>query len=84
MGYLVGAIWIGEWLLARRAGHIPADRPHVAAVLGLVVALVLGIVPFVTAIISVVGTGAVIRAAWYTWRGERPVGVTAQPRPMAA
>ena len=84
VGYLVGSIRIGEWLLSRRAGHVPAQRPHVDALVGLVVAFVLGIVPFVTAIISIVGTGAVIRAAWYTWRGDRPVGAVTQPRPIPA
>jgi hypothetical protein len=84
LGYVVGAIRIGEWLLSRRGGHVPAPRPHMDALVGLVIAFVVGIIPFVTAIISIVGTGAVIRAAWYTWRGERPVGVATQPRPMPA
>jgi hypothetical protein len=84
VGYLVGAIRLGEWLLSRRAGHVPAARPHADALVGLIVAFLLGIIPFVTAIISVIGMGAVIRAAWYTWRGDRPMGVAAQPRPMPA
>jgi hypothetical protein len=84
VGYLVGAIAIGEWLLSRRAGHVPAPRPHADAVVGLIVAFLLGIIPFVTAIISLVGTGAVIRAAWYTWRGDQPVGIATQARPMPA
>jgi hypothetical protein len=84
VGYLVGCIWIGEWLLSRRAGYRPAERPHVAALVGLAVAFVAGIIPFITAIISIVGTGAVIRAAWYTWRGDRPADPAAQARPMPA
>jgi hypothetical protein len=84
MGYIVGATWIGEWLLSRRAGYVAPVRPHVAVVLGLVIAFVAGIIPFITAIISIVGTGAVIRAAWYTWRGERPVEGAAQSPPIAA
>lgn len=78
LGYLVGAIWIGEWLLSRRAGYVPAERPHMAAVVGLVVAFVLGLIPLLSAIISIVGTGAVILAVWLTWRGRRPAGVPAQ------
>jgi hypothetical protein len=77
LGYLVGAIWIGEWLLSRRAGYVPAERPHLAAVVGLVVAFVLGLIPLLSAIISIVGTGAVILAVWLTWRGRRPAGVPA-------
>jgi hypothetical protein len=84
LGYVVGSIRIGEWLLSRRAGHTPAQRPHMDALVGLMVAFIVGIIPFVSAIISIVGTGAVIRAAWYTWRGERPVNVETQPRPMPA
>jgi hypothetical protein len=84
LGYLVGATSIGEWLLSRRAGYRPADRPRTAAALGLVIAFVLGIIPLVSVVISIIGTGAVIRAAWYTWRGERPADVVARPRPMPA
>ncbi len=76
-GYLVGAIWIGEWLLSRRAGYVPAERPHLAAVVGLIVAFVLGLIPLLSAVISIVGTGAVILAVWLTWRGRRPAGVPA-------
>jgi hypothetical protein len=70
MGYLVAAIWIGEWLLARRnvAGP-PPERPYLAAVLGLVVAFILGFIPLVTSIISLFGIGAVVLAAWRTLRG---------------
>lgn len=78
LGYLVGAIWIGEWLLSRRAGHVPAERPHMAAVVGLIVAFVLGLIPLLSAIISIVGTGAVILALWLTWRGRRPAGAPIQ------
>jgi hypothetical protein len=84
LGYLVGAVRIGEWVLGRSASHVPAPRPHVDALVGLVIAFVVGFIPFVTAIISIIGTGAVIRAAWYTWRGDRPMGVAPQPRPMPA
>lgn len=78
LGYLVGAIWIGEWLLSRRAGYVPAERPHMAAVVGLIVAFVLGLIPLLSAITSIVGTGAVILALWLTWRGRRPAGAPIQ------
>lgn len=84
-GYLVAAIWIGEWLLGRlNSSAATAPRPYLASVLGLVVAFLLGFIPFVTAIISLFGLGAVIIAAWRTLRGgPAPAGV-AQPQAMSA
>jgi hypothetical protein len=85
VGYLVAAIGIGDWLLGRRAGYVPAERPHLAATVGLLVGLVLGIIPILTAILSIVGAGAVLVAVWHTWRGERPMGMaTPQPQPTVA
>jgi hypothetical protein len=71
IGYMVAAIWIGEWLLARRnvAGP-PPERPYLAAVVGLVVAFILGFIPLITSIISIFGIGAVVIAAWRTLRGS--------------
>ncbi len=84
VGYLVAAIRIGDWLLGHRAGYAPTGRPHLAAVVGLLACLVLGLLPIMTAIISIVGTGAVLLAVWHTWRGDRPVGMTHQQVPMPA
>jgi len=74
-GYLVAGIWIGEWLLYRGAAERP-DRPYFAAVLGLVVLQVISMVPFVGAIASLFGFGAVLLLAW---RGLRQ---PSQPRPL--
>jgi hypothetical protein len=77
VGYIVAAIWLGEWLLGRRSpAAAPAERPYTAALLGLVVAFVIGFVPLATAILSILGLGAVVLAAWRTLRGggaPRPV-----------
>jgi hypothetical protein len=71
IGYMVAAIWIGEWLLARRnAAGPPPERPYAAAVVGLVVAFILGFIPLVTSIISIFGIGAIALAAWRTLRGS--------------
>ncbi|HSI98878.1 MAG TPA: hypothetical protein VLA59_00665 [Patescibacteria group bacterium] len=76
IGYIVAAIWLGEWLLGRRSPEAtPAERPYAAATLGLVVGFVIGLVPLVTAILSILGLGAVVLAAWRTLRGG-----LAQPR----
>jgi len=79
IGYIVAAIWLGEWLLGRRSPEsTPAERPYAAATLGLVVGFVIGLVPLVTAILSILGLGAVVLASWRTLRGG-----TAQPRIQA-
>ena len=44
VGYVVTAIWIGDWLLQRSVGD-PAKRPYGAAILGLVILAVLGCHP---------------------------------------
>jgi hypothetical protein len=79
-GYLVGAIWVGEWLL-RRVGSpaAAAPRPYLATVVGLVVAFVLGFIPFVTAIISLFGLGAVVLVGWRTLFGT-PIQQDAAPQ----
>jgi hypothetical protein len=82
-GYLVAAIWIGEWILARRAGATTPERPYLAAVLGLVIVSVLGIIPLVTGIISVFGVGSVVLAAWRTLRGGPAPAVPAPAQPVA-
>jgi len=76
IGYLVAAIWIGEWVLRTVANRPPADRPYLAAFVGLIVAGLLGFVPLVSAIISIFGLGAVTVAGWRTLTGGR-----AQPHP---
>jgi hypothetical protein len=76
IGYLVAAIWLGEWVLRRGNPQAqPAARPYGAAVVGLLIAFVLGFVPLVTFVISFFGLGAVVLAAWRTLRGHG----TAQP-----
>ncbi len=71
-GYLVTGIWIGDWLLARVAGREPGERPYLAAVVGLLVLVVLGIWPFLPMIAGLFGYGAVLILAWRTFRGPLP------------
>jgi len=72
IGYVVAAIWLGEWLLSRRAGATPAERPYRAAVIGLLVAFVIGFVPTATAVLSIFGLGAVVLVAGRTMHGGAP------------
>lgn len=85
-GYLVAAIWLGEWLLYRNAGEPPA-RPYLAAILGLIVLQVITFVPFVGPIASLFGFGAVLLLAWRTFRqpsAARPVTSPPATQPMGA
>jgi hypothetical protein len=78
IGYLVAAIWVGDWILARTSPEIVRERPYLAAVLGMLVLGVLTLVPFVGAIASLFGFGAVLVLAWRVFRGPT-VGATTAP-----
>ncbi len=88
VGYLVAGIWIGEWLLTRSEAPQARERPYLAAVIGLVLLQLTGLVPvvgIVTAIASLLGFGAVLVVAWRVLTsgrsGTQPV---AAPAPMAS
>ena len=70
LAWIVAAIWIGDWIVARFRGSAEADRPYLAAVLGVIVLAVAGVVPFVTAIATLFGFGGLLLAAWRTLRRE--------------
>jgi hypothetical protein len=69
-GYLVAAIFIGDAVVARMRSGLVEDRPYLASVLGVVILAVAGIVPFVSAVASLFGLGAVVVTAWSVWRRE--------------
>ncbi len=86
-GYLIAGIWIGDWLLRRGATEPLPERPYAAAVVGLIVLQVIGLVPFVGAIASLLGFGAVLLMAWRTFRHPstaRPVTSPPATQPMGA
>jgi hypothetical protein len=66
LGYLVVGLWIGERILSRSR---MAARPYGAALLGVLILVLLGWIPFVTAIATWFGLGAVSLAAWRVLRG---------------
>jgi hypothetical protein len=80
LGWLVAAIWIGDWLIARGRGNREPGRPYRAAALGVVVLAVAGILPFVSGIATLFGFGALILAMWRMIHPEpaapAPVGWT--------
>ncbi|HET7704261.1 MAG TPA: hypothetical protein VFK35_12750 [Candidatus Limnocylindrales bacterium] len=70
VGYIVAAVWVGEWVLERFRGRSEEpERPYLATIVGMVVMFVVGIVPLLTAVLSLLGLGAVVLAAWRTFRG---------------
>jgi hypothetical protein len=70
LGYIVAGIWIGDWVLHRLYPATVRERPYLASVVGLVILAVLAIVPFVSAIASLFGYGAVLTLGWRTFRGH--------------
>jgi hypothetical protein len=89
-GYLVAAIWIGDWVLTRLSVRQQRERPYLASVIGVVILGLLGLVPvlgIVVAIFSLLGFGAVIRLGIQAFRGTPAAfaGVARQaPAPTSA
>ena len=85
IGYIVAAAWLGAMALTLMRGPAPEpDRPYVATVVGLVLLFVAAIVPLLTAILSFLGFGAVVVAAWRTVRGvSTPTLIRPTPAPLA-
>jgi hypothetical protein len=80
IGWLVAAIWVGDWLLGKR-GPVEAKHPYKAALLGVVVLGFAGILPFISAIATLFGVGAVVLAAWDSVRPSDPQPVVTGPAP---
>ncbi len=85
VGWLVAAIWVGDWLLSRSRGTREPGRPYRAAVLGVLVLGIAGILPFVSAIATLFGFGGLLLAAWRMLRPATPPAqaVAWTPAPMA-
>ncbi len=79
IGYLVAGIAIGDWIVGRLSPGVTRERPYLAAVVGLVVLEVVGILPVVSGIATLFGYGAVLLLAWRTLRGESSGSSTAVP-----
>ena len=86
LGWIVAAIWVGDWILIRTRGSANARQPFAAAVIGVVVLAFAGIVPFVSAIATLFGFGALLVIAWRILRPPTPqlgTAGAAQPAPSA-
>lgn len=76
LGWTVAAIWVGEWILGRTRRATETGHPFLAAVLGVIVLAVVGIIPFVSAIATLFGFGALLLMGW---RILRPPTTTPAP-----
>jgi hypothetical protein len=72
LAWIVAAIWIGDWIVARLRGAPESGRPYLAAVLGVIGLAIAGLIPFVTAIATLFGFGALLLTAWRVLRPEAP------------
>lgn len=87
LGWIVAAIWIGDWLVAGTRGSREAGHPYLAAVIGVIVLTIVGIIPLVTAIATLFGFGGLLLAAWRSLRPETAQlerAGTPQPAPSAS
>lgn len=82
LGFLVTGVWIGEWIVRNVQPGRVHERPYLAAFLGILVLLVLTFVPFVSGILSLFGTGAVLLFGWRAFRAPSGVAVAPRPAPM--
>ncbi len=73
IGWLVAAIWVGNWLLARGGAAREVRHPYRAAVLGVVVLAAASILPLVSGVATVFGLGAMLLAGWDAVKPEQPV-----------
>jgi hypothetical protein len=80
VGYLVAAIWIGEWVVRQFGRESQPERPYLAAIVGIIVLSAISFVPMVGGLISFVGFGAVILLMWRTVR-RQSLGVDAASQP---
>jgi hypothetical protein len=72
VGWLVAAVWVGDWILVRAGGTREAGHPYRAALLGVVVLAAASILPLVSAVAGVFGLGALLLGGWDAVRPERP------------
>jgi hypothetical protein len=69
-GYLVAGIWVGEIVVGRMAPTTERTRPYLAALVGLVIVGVIGIIPVVGGLISLAGFGAILLLMWRAVRRD--------------
>jgi hypothetical protein len=69
-GYLVAGIWVGELVVARMARTTERKRPYLAALVGLAIVGVVGIIPVIGGLVSLAGFGAILLLMWRALRRD--------------
>ena len=57
--------------LARTSPGVIRERPYLAALIGLTIVGIVGIIPFFSGLLSLLGFGAVMLLMWRVFRGDR-------------
>ena len=79
VGYMVTGLWLGEMILDREG---TGWSRYGAAALGVLILMVVGLIPFVGALLgiltTIVGGGSIVLLAWRTFRSDRGAPVPAE------
>jgi hypothetical protein len=86
LGYLVTAIWVGEWIVRSVRSGPEGQRPYAAAFAGAVVLQLLALVPLVAGVLTLFGFGAVLVQGWRVFRrgGQPTAPAVPVPAPSPA
>ncbi len=86
LGWIVAAIWVGDWIVVHIRGAYEPGQPFLAAVVGVIVLAFAGILPFVSAIATLFGFGALLVMGWRILRPPTATSTvgTGSPQPAAA
>jgi hypothetical protein len=85
-GWIVAAMWIGDWIMIRLRGAAEPNHPYLAALIGVVTLAFVGLLPFVSGIATLFGFGAVLLMGWRILRPATPPlggNATTQSAPVA-
>jgi hypothetical protein len=83
LGWIVAAIWVGDWVLGRTRSGEPAERPYLASVIGVILLGAGALIPIVGSIVgfvaSLFGIGSLLLLGWRTFRREPVVVASSAP-----
>jgi hypothetical protein len=86
LGYIVSGTRLGSMILRR--DYADGSKPYLAAVLGLLILQLIGLIPFIGALIIVIatlyGAGALVYYAFLGWRRRGVDAPAAPPQPVVA
>lgn len=78
-GWLVAAVFAGDWIVERTSGRRESGRPYRAAIVGVAVLALAGMLPLVSGIATLFGVGAILVAAGRMLGGDSKPATAPQP-----